>query len=181
MNGSIVWDIAPSSRFKFNYIKEQHVTSIFREGALFTTSFMLISCLASCALKMEATCSSQMLVNFQRAILRNTPRDRTLQAVNALNHNRFQKLNMGLRLKNILTKVTRKCEYLRNGISGRLNSNPILYGKKFQMFRRNFLLSLVGSGHGVKLSLSKSQGARFGQISKGKWKANTMNGSCIDS
>jgi hypothetical protein len=45
----------------------------------FATCFMLVSCLAySVTLKMEATCSSKTLVDFQRTTWHYIPEDRTL-------------------------------------------------------------------------------------------------------
>jgi hypothetical protein len=48
--------------------------------ALLANCFMLVSCLAySSTLKMEATCSSEMSVDFQRTIWHYIPEYRTLQ------------------------------------------------------------------------------------------------------
>jgi hypothetical protein len=68
MKSSIFWDITLCSPLKVS----QHF------GELLPV-FMLVSCLAYClALEIEATCSSEMLVDFQRTTQHCIPEDRTL-------------------------------------------------------------------------------------------------------
>jgi hypothetical protein len=60
MKSSIFWDIIPHSLLKVN----QHVRETFYP--CFAACFMLVSCLAySSTLEMEATCSYEMLIDFQ--------------------------------------------------------------------------------------------------------------------
>jgi hypothetical protein len=55
--------------------------------ALLASCYALVSCLAySSTLKMEATCSSETSVEFQRTIRRYTPEDRTIQEITSITY-----------------------------------------------------------------------------------------------
>jgi hypothetical protein len=80
-------DIAPFSPMKVSRRFGGTCRLHLQCEALLTTCFMLVSCLAySLALKMEAICSSETSVNFQRTARCYIPEDRTL------NNLRFENL-----------------------------------------------------------------------------------------
>jgi hypothetical protein len=83
MESSIFWDIMQCSPLKVN----RRFGKVFRlqlqvrriSSALLSTCFLLVSCLAySSTLKMEATCSSEKWVGFQRTTRLYIPEGRTL-------------------------------------------------------------------------------------------------------
>jgi hypothetical protein len=81
MKDTIFWDITPRSPLKVN----RSFGGTFRLRALLVTCFILRSCSAySSTLNIEATCSSETSVYFQRTIPRYIPEDITL-----LFHGRF--------------------------------------------------------------------------------------------
>jgi hypothetical protein len=79
MKSPILWDITPFSPLKVN----RRIGGTYR--SCLPPGFTLISCLAySSALKMEATCSSETSVDFQRAKRCYIPEDRTLRIKTSL-------------------------------------------------------------------------------------------------
>jgi hypothetical protein len=66
----------PYSAVKSTDASEERIASIFRVECL-PPAFTLVSCSAYSALKLEAICSSEMSVDFQRATRRYIPEDRT--------------------------------------------------------------------------------------------------------
>jgi hypothetical protein len=83
MQTSMFWDITTYGLLKVNWHSGGtcclHLQGWRVSWAKQATCFVLVSCLAySLTLKMEATCSCKMLVDFQWTSQRYTPEDRTL-------------------------------------------------------------------------------------------------------
>jgi hypothetical protein len=75
MSGTIFWDITPCSSWNSTDVSGEHISIAF---SWLPPAFTLISYLVySSILKMEATCSSKMSVEFQRNTWRYIPEDST--------------------------------------------------------------------------------------------------------
>jgi hypothetical protein len=84
MKSSIFWDITPCSTSKAG--RRFGGICLHHQGLLPTSS--LVSCLAYyLTLKMEATCSSETSVDFQRTTLHYIPKNIILQAINSYKMN----------------------------------------------------------------------------------------------
>jgi hypothetical protein len=122
MKNFIFWDITPCSRLKVKPTFQRNQGESCWQGEFsFPPSFTLVSCWAySSTLKMEATCSSETSVGFQRTTRHYFPEDSTLHSCSAT-----QEMIHLLLIRNLIA-VLRKPPLLFISCSFKIHFNIIL-------------------------------------------------------